>query len=397
MSNFQLSYYDMKRVYLDYNSTTPLYPEVVEAMLPYLKEHFGNPANIHYFGRETREAIENARVQVADIINASSEEIFFTSGGTESDNWAIKGIAYGYKNKGHIISSPIEHHAVHNTCLFLQSQGYEVTFVNVDSFGMVNPDDIKKAIKKNTILISIMHSNNEVGTIQPIKEIGQIAQEAGVCFHTDAVASCGKLKLDVKELGIDLLSISAHKIHGPKGIGALYIKPGVKLETIFHGGQQEQGMRAGTQNLYGVVGFGKACAITKKNMDKDIPRIKMLRDRLEQEIFKRIPEVHLNGHPEKRLVNTSNICIGYIEGEALLVNLDLEGVAVASGSACASNETEASPVLKAMNVPSEFINSPVRFSLGRGNTLEDILYAVDALEKVTKRLRAISPLWKQRK
>jgi len=387
----------MRRVYLDYNSTTPLYPEVVEAMIPYLKEHFGNPANIHYFGRETHEAIENARVQVAELINASPEEIFFTSGGTEADNWAIKGIAYGYKDKGHIISSPIEHHAVHNTCLYLQSLGYDITLVNVDSYGVVSPEDIKKAIKKNTILITIMHSNNEVGTIQPIQEIAQIAQEAGICFHTDAVASCGKLNIDVKELGVNLLSISAHKIHGPKGVGALYVKSGTKLEPILHGGHQEQGMRAGTQNLSGIVGFGKACAITKENMANDVEKIKMLRDRLEQEIFKRIPEVHLNGHPEKRLVNTSNFCVGYIEGEALLVNLDLEGVAVASGSACTSGSAEPSPVLKAMNVPSEFINSPVRFSLGRGNTLEEILYVVDVLEKVTKRLRAISPLWKKRK
>lgn len=387
----------MKRVYLDYNSTTPLYPEVVEAMIPYLKEHFGNPANIHYFGRETHEAIENARVQVAELINASPEEIFFTSGGTEADNWAIKGIAYGYKDKGHIISSPIEHHAVHNTCLYLQSLDYDITFVNVDSYGIVSPEDIKKAIKKNTILITIMHSNNEVGTIQPIREIAQIAQEAGICFHTDAVASCGKLKLDVRELGVDLLSLSAHKIHGPKGVGALYSKLGTKIEPILHGGHQEQGMRPGTQNLSGIVGFGKACAITKENMAKDVEKIKMLRDRLEQEIFKRIPEVHLNGHPEKRLVNTLNFCVGYIEGEALLVNLDLEGVAVASGSACTSGSAEPSPVLKAMNVPVEFINSPVRFSLGRGNTLEEILYAVDVLDKVTKRLRAISPLWKRRK
>lgn len=387
----------MKRVYLDYNSTTPLYPEVVDAMIPYLKEHFGNPANIHYFGRETHEAIENGRVQVAELINASPDEIFFTSGGTEADNWAIKGIAFGNQDKGHIISSPIEHHAVHNTCLYLQSLGYDITFVDVDSYGMVNPTDIKKAIKKNTILITIMHSNNEVGTIQPIQEIGQIAQKAGICFHTDAVASCGKLKLDVKELGVDLLSLSAHKIHGPKGVGALYVKSGTKIEPILHGGHQEQGMRAGTPNLSGIVGFGKACAITKENMAKDVEQIKMLRDRLEQEIFKRIPAVHLNGHPENRLVNTSNFCVGYIEGEALLVNLDLEGVAVASGSACTSGSAEPSPVLKAMNVPAEFINSPVRFSLGRGNTLEEILYAVDVLEKVTKRLRAISPLWKRRK
>ena len=387
----------MKRVYLDYNSTTPLYPEVFEAMLPYLKEHFGNPSNLHFYGRETKEAIENARVQVADLLNAAPEEIFFTSGGTEANNWAIKGIAYGREEKGHIIGSPIEHGSVFNSCRELQPQGYDVTFVNVDSYGIVDPDDIKKAIKKNTILITVMHSNNEVGTIEPIREIAGIAQEAGVRFHTDAVASCGKLKLDVKELGVDLLTISAHKIHGPKGSGALYVKNGIKLEPIIHGGHQEQGMRAGTENLPGIVGLGKACSILKNTMDEDIKKIEALRDRLEQGIFKRIPEVRLNGHPKKRLVNTSQISVAYVEGEALLVNLDLEGVAVASGSACASGSPEPSPVLKAMNVPPEYINSPIRFSLGRENTIEDIDYAVDVLEKVTKRLRDISPLWKKRK
>ncbi|MDH5186959.1 MAG: cysteine desulfurase NifS [candidate division WOR-3 bacterium] len=387
----------MKRVYLDYNSTTPLYPEVFEAMLPYLKEHFGNPSNLHFYGRETKEAIENARVQVADLLNAAPEEIFFTSGGTEANNWAIKGIAYGREEKGHIIGSPIEHGSVFNSCRELQPQGYDVTFVNVDSYGIVDPDDIKKAIKKNTILITVMHSNNEVGTIEPIREIAGIAQEAGVRFHTDAVASCGKLKLDVKELGVDLLTISAHKIHGPKGSGALYVKNGIKLEPIIHGGHQEQGMRAGTENLPGIVGLGKACSILKNTMDEDIKKIEALRDRLEQGIFKRIPEVRLNGHPKKRLVNTSQISVAYVEGEALLVNLDLEGVAVASGSACASGSPEPSPVLKAMNVPPEYINSPIRFSLGRENTIEDIDYAVDVLEKVTKRLRDISPLWKDKK
>ena len=386
----------MKRVYLDYNSTTPLYPEAVEAMLPYLREHFGNPSNLHFYGRETREAIENARVQVAELINASPEEIFFTSGGTEANNWAIKGIAYGREDKGHIISSPIEHGSVFSSCRELEPEGYDITSVNVDSYGVVDPDDIKKAIKKNTILITVMHSNNEVGTIEPIKEIAKIAQESKIRFHTDAVASCGKLKLDVKDLGVDLLTISAHKIHGPKGSGALYVKNGIKLEPIIHGGHQEQGLRAGTENLVGIVGFGKACSILKNTMDEDIKKIKALRDRLEQEIFKIIPEVRLNGHPEKRLVNTTQISVAYVEGEALLVNLDLEGVAVASGSACASGSPEPSPVLKAMNVPPEYINSPVRFSLGRENTMEEIDYAVDVLEKVTKRLRAISPLWKKK-
>jgi cysteine desulfurase len=386
----------MKRVYLDYNSTSPLYPEVLETMHPYLKEHFGNPSNLHSYGRETREAIENARVQVAELLNASPEEIFFTSGGTEANNWAVKGTAYNREDKGHIICSPVEHGSVLSTCNYLQSRGYDVTFIDVDSYGMVDPDVIKQAIKKNTILITVMHSNNEAGTIEPIAEIAKIAQEAGVYFHTDAVASAGKVKLDVKKLGVDLLVISAHKIHGPKGSGALYIKNGTKLAPIIHGGHHEHGIRAGTENLYGIVGFGKACSILKDTIDEDIKKIKMLREHLEQEIFKRIPEVRLNGHPEKRLVNTANISVAYVEGEALLVNLDLEGVAVSSGSACAAGEPEPSPVLKAMNVPSEFINSPVRFSLGRENTMEDIDYTVDVLEKVAKRLRAISPLWKEK-
>ena len=386
----------MKRVYLDYNSSSPLYPEVIEAMLPYFKEQFGNPSNLHSYGRETREAIENARVQVAELLNASPEEIFFTSGGTEANNWAVKGTAYAQKEKGHIICSPVEHGSVFSTCNYLQSRGYDVTFVNVDSYGIVDPDDIKKAIRKNTVLITIMHSNNEVGTIEPIKEIAKIAQEAGIHFHTDAVASAGKVKLDVKELGVDLMVISAHKIHGPKGSGALYLKKGTKIEPIIHGGHHEQGIRAGTENLTGIVGFGKACSILKDTLEEDIKKIKILRDRLDQQIFQRIPEVRLNGHPEKRLVNTTQISVAYVEGEALLVNLDLEGVAVASGSACASGSNEPSPVLKAMNVPAEYINSPVRFSLGRENTMEEIDYAVDVLEKVTKRLRAISPLWKQK-
>ncbi len=386
----------MRRVYLDYNSTTPLYPEVVEAILPYLKEHFGNPSNLHYFGRETREAIENARAQVAELLNASPEEIFFTSGGTEANNWAIKGIAYEQKEKGHIVCSPIEHGSVLNTCTYLQTQGYDVTFVKVDAYGLVDPADVRKAIKKNTFLITVMHGNNEVGTIEPIQEIAKIASEAGVYFHTDAVASAGKVNLDVKKLGIDLMTISAHKIHGPKGAGALYIKNGVKIGPIIHGGHHEKGIRAGTENLAGIVGFGKACSILKDTMDEDIKRIKALRDYLEQEIFKGISDVRLNGHLEKRLVNTTHISVAYVEGESLLMNLDLEGVAVASGSACASGESEPSPVLKAMNVPPEYINSPVRFSLGRENTMEDIDYAVDVLEKVVKRLRAISPLWKRR-
>lgn len=386
----------MRRVYLDYNSTTPLDPEVFRAMEPYLKEYFGNPSNIHSFGRETREAIEQAREDVANLIGALPEEIFFTSGGSEANNWAIKGIIASIRDKNHIITSPIEHHSVTNTCEYLKTLGVEITYLPVDEFGLVNLEDVKKAIRKNTSLITIMHSNNEVGTIEPIQEIGEITKNAGIYFHTDAVASCGKLELDVNSLGVDLLTLSAHKIHGPKGIGALYIRKGTKIENLLHGGHQEKGLRSGTENLYGIVGFGKAARIIKETALQENRKIKELRDYLEKRIFNEIPEVKLNGHPEKRLGNTLHIGVGYVEGESLLMNLDLEGIAVSSGSACASGETEPSPVLKAMSVPDIFINSPLRFTLGKENTKEEIDYTVDVLKSVVKRLREISPLWKKK-
>jgi cysteine desulfurase len=386
----------MRRVYLDYNSTTPVDKEVIKAIMPFLEEKFGNPSNLHSFGRETREAIENARKKVAQFLNANPDRIFFTSGGTESCNWAIKGIAFANRDKGnHIITSAIEHSSVLNSCWALKNFGFEITFLPVDEYGIVDIDYLKKAIKKETILVSIMHSNNEVGTLQPIKEISEILKNYDIYFHTDAVASAGKVKLDVKELGVDLLTISGHKIHAPKGVGVLYIKEGVKIENLIHGGHHEQGKRAGTENLIGIVGMGKACEIIQRDMEKDVKKIKELRDYLEEKILENIEDVRINGHREKRLPNTTNISFGYIEGEALLVNLDLEGIAVASGSACASGETEPSHVLKAMNVPLEYINSPVRFSLGRENTKEEIDYTIEVLIKAVKRLRAITAFKKK--
>ncbi|MEO0130739.1 MAG: cysteine desulfurase NifS [candidate division WOR-3 bacterium] len=386
----------MRRVYLDYNSSSPIDKEVKEAIMPFLEDKFGNPSNLHSFGRETREAIESARKKIAEFLNTKPERIFFTSGGTESCNWAIKGIAFANRNKGnHIITSSIEHSSVLNSCLALKDFGFEITFLPVDEYGMVDIDYLKKSIKKNTILVSIMHSNNEVGTIQPIEEISQILKNYDILFHTDAVASAGKIKLDVRKLGVDLLTISGHKIHAPKGIGILYIREGVKIENLIHGGHHEQSKRAGTENLIGIVGMGKACEILMRDMEKDVKRIRELRDYLEKKILENIEDIKINGHLEKRLCNTTNISFGYVEGEALLVNLDLEGIAVASGSACASGEPEPSHVLKAMNVPIEYINSPVRFSLGRENTKEEIDYTIEVVIKVVKRLREITAFKKR--
>ncbi len=388
----------MKRIYLDYNSTSPIDKRVIAVMVEFMREKFGNPSNLHYFGREAREGIERARRQVAKFLGCEPEEIFFTSGGTEANNWAIKGVAFSSLrekgNKGHLIVSAIEHHSVLNSAKFLEGIGFAVTYLKPDKFGKISPKEVKRAIRSDTRLISIMHSNNEIGTIQPIEEISLIAQEEGIYFHTDAVASAGKLDLNVKELKVDLLTISAHKFHGPKGVGALYLRKGTKTENLIHGGHQEKGGRSGTENLLGIVGFGEACAIAQNEMRESWERIKKLRDYLEEEIKKKIPEVMVNGHPQDRLINTTSVSFKGVEGEALLMNLDLEGVAVSSGSACAAGEV--SHVLEAISLPPEFANSTVRFSLGRENTKEEIDRAVEVLEKVVRRLRDISPLWQKR-
>ena len=387
----------MQRIYLDYNSTTPVDPEVLKAMLPYFSEVYGNPSNIHWFGRETREAIAQARDKVAGFLNADPEEVFFTGSGSEADNWAVKGVAAALGDKGrHIILSPIEHSAIAGTCDYLGKHGFEISRLPVDSTGLVNPADVGQLIRKDTILVTVMLANNEIGTIEPLAEIARICRERGVYCHTDAVAAATKTEVDVKALGIDLLTISGHKIHGPKGVGVLYIRKGTRLHPLVHGGHQEYGMRAGTENVAGIVGIGKACEIAQGRWRAESAQIRELRDYLEKLIVERVEEVRFNGHRTLRLSNTLNIGVGYVEGESLLVSMDLEGIALASGSACSAGESGASATLSAIKVPPQYINSPLRFSLGRENTRPEIEQTVDVLEKVVKRLRDISPIWKDR-
>lgn len=387
-----------RRVYLDNNSTTPIDPRVRKAMEPYLTTVFGNPSNLHYFGREAAEGIARAREQVAGFLGARPEEIFFTSGGTEANNWAIKGVAVArmLERGRHIITTPIEHASILGSAKYLEDNGWEVTYLPVDSYGVVDPDDVRRAITKHTALVSVMLANNEIGTIEPLQEIAAICKEQGVVCHTDAVSAAGKMNLNVNELGIDLLTISGHKIHAPKGVGVLYIREGTPIHPLIHGGHHQGGLRAGTENITGIVGMGSACELLKAEWPAHARKMLVLRQRLEQAVLKRIPDVRLNGHPEKRLPNTSHFSVAYVEGEALLVSLDLEGVAVASGSACASGESEPSPTVKALNLPPQFRNSVVRFSLGEDNTEEEIDYAVDAFAAVVQRLREISPLSPQR-
>lgn len=385
----------MRKVYLDNNATTSLAPEVLEAMLPFYREEFGNPSSIHAFGRGVRVAIDEAREAVAHLLGAEPGEIVFTSGGTEADNFAIKGIAYACQESGrHIITSTIEHPAVLNTCQYLEERGFRVTYLPVDGQGLVDPEDLRKAIDRETILITIMHANNETGALQPIRAIGEIAQERGICFHTDAVQSVGKFPFQVKELGVDLLSLSAHKIHGPKGVGALYLKKGTRLHPLLHGGHHEHGWRAGTENAAGIAGLGMACRLAAQGLSEEAQRLTALRNRLEQGIQERIPQVRLNGHPTQRLPNTLNCSFWGVEGESLLISLDLEGIAVSTGSACASGSIQASHVLLAMGIPEEVCRSSLRISLGRYNTQEEIDGTLEALTRIVDRLRKISPLWK---
>ncbi len=387
-------------IYLDNNATTKVAPEVLNEMLPFLKEEYANPSSIYSFAQGIKKNIEEAREKVAKLLNADSSDIIFTSGGTESDNLAIKGIAYANKDKGkHIITSSIEHHAVLNTCKYLLKQGFDVTFLPVDKYGIIDLEELKKAIRKDTILVSIMFANNEIGTIEPVAEIGKITKEKGVYFHTDAVQAAGKIKIDVKELNIDLLSISAHKFHGPKGIGVLFVKKGVKFDNLLHGGHQEKGKRAGTENVAGIAGFGKACelAIDYLNDQKQQQKVKKLRDKLEKGILEKIPEVIINGHPEKRIDNTLNICIKYIEGESILINLDLEGICASSGSACTSGSLEPSHVLLALGLPHEIAHGSLRFSLSKYTDEKEIDKILDVLPKIVQKLRNLSPFWKEKK
>ncbi len=388
----------MGTIYLDHNATTPVDPLVLEAMLPYYKGLFGNASSVHEFGRLARKGIDEARQKVASLIGAKDvDTIVFTGSGTESDNFAVKGAAEALKSKGnHIITSSIEHHAVLNTCKFLEKNGFKVTYLPVDKFGIVDLTALKNAVTDKTILITIIYANNEMGTIEPIQEIAQIARDNNILFHTDAVQAAGKLPVDVSRLGVDMLSLSAHKIYGPKGVGALYVKKGVKLTPIIHGGHHEKNRRAGTENVAGIVGFGKAAELALKNMPQETEYIRGLRDRLENGILESIKHTYLNGHPDKRLCNTSNISFEFLEGESIILNLDMEGVAVSTGSACTSGSLEPSHVLTAMGIDPVRTQGSLRFSLGKDNTEDDIDFVVKILPPIIDKLRKMSPLYKEK-
>ena len=387
----------MRRIYLDYAATTPCDPEVLKAMEPYFFEKFGNPSSLHSFGQEAKKGIEDAREYLASFIGADPSEIIFTSGGTESDNFAILGVTHALENKGrHIITSAIEHHAVSEPCKFLEKKGFKVTYVGVDKYGQVSPDDVKKAITDKTMLISVMHANNEIGTIQPIVEIGKIAKEKGITFHTDAVQTVGHIPVDVNELNVDLLSLAAHKFYGPKGVGALYVRRGTRIETYLRGGDQEKGRRASTHNTTGIVGLGKAVELCRAKMDLEAAFQIKLRDRLIKEIPEKISEVYLNGPAQNRLPNNVNFSIKYIEGESILLNLDMLGIACSTGSACTSTSLEPSHVLLAIGLPHEIAHGSLRVTMGRWTKEEDINYLLENLPKVVDKLRAMSPLYEKK-
>ncbi|MCG2728378.1 MAG: cysteine desulfurase NifS [Candidatus Methanoperedenaceae archaeon] len=380
-----------RQVYMDHSSTTAVDPAVTEALLPYFSERFGNPSSLYSIGRQARRAIEEARQRVADLIGAKKEEIIFTGSGTESDNLAIKGIAYKNRKKGdRIITSSIEHHAVLHTCKYLEAQGFKVTYLPVSKEGLVNPEDVTRAITPQTILITIMHANNEIGTIQPIEEIGKIAKERNIPFHTDAVQTAGKIPANVEALGVSLLSMSAHKMYGPKGAAALYIRKGTFIEPQLHGGGHERNLRSSTENVPGIIGFGKACELAKERLYEEA-KIADLRDRLIKGILE-IKDSYLNGHPTKRLPNNANFRFSYIEGESMILNLDMKGVSASTGSACSSTSLEPSHVLLAIGLKPEEAHGSLRLTLGRGNTQEDVDYVVSVLPEIVNKLRMISPL-----
>jgi cysteine desulfurase len=382
-----------KFIYMDYAATTPARREVVEAMMPYFTQEFGNPSSLYTLGRSARGVIEDARDRVAAFIGADPREIVFTGGGTEADNFAIKGIAYGNEKKGnHIITTTVEHHALLEPCHFLEKRGFEVTYVPVDEHGMVDPADIAKAMKDTTVLVSVMHANNEVGTIEPLAEIGKIARERGIQLHTDAVQSVGHIPVDVNELNVDLLSMSAHKLYGPKGVGALYVRRGTRMVPFMHGGSQEHNRRAGTHNVPGIVGFAKAIELAEKEMAAETVRLTELRDYLIRGMLGQVSYARLNGHPTKRLPSNASFCLVGAEGEAILLSLDMEGISCSSGSACTSGTLDPSHVLIAMGVPAEIAHSSLRLSLGRETTKEDIDYVLEVLPPIIERLRAMSPL-----
>lgn len=385
-----------KIIYVDHAATTATKPEVLQEMLPYFTERFGNASSIYSLGRESKKAIEEAREKVAKAIGADMKEVYFTAGGTEADNWALKGVAYANKKKGnHIITSSIEHHAILHTCEFLKGEGFEVTYLPVDEDGLVSLEDLKNAITDKTILISVMYANNEIGTIEPIKEIAKIGKERGIIVHTDAVQAIGNVPIDVNELGVDLLSMAGHKFYGPKGVGVLYIRKGTKIHSFVQGGGQEKGVRAGTENLPGIVGIGKAIELAVQNLDSYATKVKGLRDKLIKEIIDKVPYVKLNGHPQNRLPGNVNISFEFIEGESMLLMLDMKGICASSGSACTSGSLDPSHVLLAIGLPHEMAHGSLRVTFGEENTQEDVEKIVEILIPIVQRLRDMSPLYEE--
>jgi len=384
----------MRKIYLDHAATTPVRPEVLETMLPYFNEKFGNASSIHGFGRDAKVALEEAREKVAKILDASSSEIFFTGGGTESDNLAIKGTALANRQKGkHVITSKIEHHAILESCKFLEKEGLEVSYLPVDSKGLVDPEDLKKAIRDDTILVSIMYVNNEVGIIQPIEELCKIAKDRGIYFHTDTVQAMGKIPVDVQKLNVDMLAMSGHKIYGPKGVGAIYIRKGVRIIPLSHGGQHERSRRAGTENVPAIIGFAKALELVNKELESQNKHQKNLTKAFYKRLIESIPYVILHGDLNRRIPNTLNLSFKGVEGESVILSLDTKGVAVASGSACTSGTLEPSHVLSAMGIDPAIAQGAIRFSFGRDNTMQDVEYVASILPEIVQRLRSMSPLY----
>ena len=387
----------MTKIYMDNASGTPVHPNVVEAMMPFLKEGFGNPSNLHQFGRITSDAIQMARTQVANLIHAKPNEITFTSSGTEANNFAIKGILASHKKKGnHIITTQIEHFSVLNPLKSLEKSGHVVTYLPVDKYGVVNPDDVKKAITPTTTMVSIMYANGEIGTIEPIKEIGTITKEKGIVFHTDAIAATGNIPIDVLDSHIDALSMSANQFNGPSGIGALYLREGVRILPFMEGGVQEGGRRAGTENIIGIVGMGKAAELAQLEMSQRMNNIQNLRNRLRDDILKNVSHVYVNGHPASRLPGNLSLCIEFIEGESVLLFLDMQGVAISSGSACTSRSLKASHVIMATGVDAALAQGTVLFSLGIDNSEADVKYVLEKFPPIVERLREMSPLYKSK-
>lgn len=383
-----------KRIYADHSATTPLKKDVLDAMMPYLTEKFGNASSIYAEGRECKKAVELAREQVAKAIGASAKEIYFTGSGSEADNWAIKGAAYANLKKGnHIITSAVEHHAVLHTCKALEKEGFKVTYLPVDQYGAVSPEDVENAITDETILITIMFANNEIGTIMPISKIGEIAEKHGILFHTDAVQAVGMEKIDVEEMHIDMLSLTAHKFYGPKGAGALYIRSGVNIKRLIAGGAQERNKRAGTENVAAIVGLGKAIEMATADIEGKTQKLRTLRDAYIKAVLEKIPFTRLNGHPEKRMASNANISFEFVEGESLLLMLDMKGISASSGSACTSGSLDPSHVLLAIGLKHEIAHGSLRITFGDSNTMEDVNYIVDTLVEIVGRLRAMSPLY----